>query len=654
MSGKNLELSLVMRLRDLASSGFSRAQRDIQAAIGKTEKSTASLTQTVAQYQKTRDAAAILGMRSERNIQREIWQTEAAYNRLARSGTLSMRDQARAADATRARIRALNNEMGKFTLGQKAMHGLQTGATVAGGLTAGGYVLGKPIGQTMDYSLRLAQMANTAFTERDTIGRVAGKRELNAAIVNAVRIGGGTRDNAAETLDTLIASGAMSGKDAMGMLPSLTKAATASGADASELAQIGIRGMQTFGIKPGEMGKIIDMAITAGQAGGFELKDMAKWLPQQMAAAKLSGISGTAGMAKLLAANQASAITAGTKDEAGNNLVNLLTKINSQDTARDAQRLGINLSGTLSAARGKGLDSLDAFIGIVDNVVGKNKDYQALQAKLKTSTGAERKAVLESQTDILQGSAIGQIVQDRQALMALVGIMGNRDYMADVQKKTLNGEGAAEKNFAVISNEPAFQAQQAANEKIFATQTAFEHLTPLVGSVSSGFAEIAKEYPNLTMATIAATTGLTALAAAAIGMAGISTLLGGKGAAGSILGGIVKKTASGAGGMLGRGAMAAGGMLGRGALSIGGALVSTSAAGMLAAGTLGYGIGTMAYEHGFKGTSLDDKIGGMIATILASWGNKDAQKAIEINLHLDGEQIASVIHKRDSREASRH
>ncbi len=642
MSGKNLELSLVMRLRDLASSGFTRAQRVFQDGIANTSKATDTLTRTVANLGKARSAAGVIGIRTEQNIQREIQRTEAAYNRLTKSGTLSMREQARAADATRNKIRELNNEMGKFTLAQRAANGLRTGAAVVGGIAAGGYMLSKPVGQTMDYGVRLAQMSNTAFNERDTVGRIAGKRELNTAIVNAVRIGGGTRDSAAETLDTLIASGAMSGKDAMGMLPTLTKAATASGADPSQLAQIGIRGMQTMGIKPGEMGKVIDMAITAGQSGGFELKDMAKWLPQQMAAAKLSGISGTAGMAKLLAANQASAITAGTKDEAGNNLVNLLAKINSRDTAMDAQKLGINLSGTLAAARGKGMDSLDAFVGIVDHVVGKNKDYQALQGKLKNATGSERKTMLESQADILQGSAIGQLVQDRQALMALVGIMGNRGYMADVQKKTLAGAGATEKNYSVIAEEAGFKVEQAGNEKLFATQNAFEKLTPLVGSVAEGFSAIAKEYPLLTSATIAATTALTALAAA-LGMAGIFALTGGKGAG---LTGMLAK---------GRGLLAgASGLAVRAGGALAGVVSGTAAVPLTVAAGVGYGAGTLAYKHGIQGTEFGDNIGGMIATILAGMGNKEAQQALNITLHLDGEQIAAVVNSRNSRSASRN
>ena len=640
MSGKNLELALVMRLRDLASRGFNSAQRDIQAGIDKTNKSTANLTQTVANLGKQRAAAEVIGIRTEQNIQREIQRTEAAYNRLARSGSLSFKEQLRIAEATRKKLVELNNEMGRYTLGQKAMRGLQVGGSVAAGAAAGGYVLSRPINQTMDYGMRLAQMSNTAFTERDTLGRVMGKRELNDAIVKSVRFGGGTREGAAETLDTLIASGAMSSKDAMGMLPTLTKAATASGADPNQLAQIGIRGMQTFGIKPDEMAKVIDMAITAGQAGGFELKDMAKWLPQQMAAGKLSGMSGTAGMAKLLAANQAAAITAGTKDEAGNNLVNLLAKINSQDTGKDAQKLGINLSGTLAAARGKGIDSLDAFVGVVDHIVAKDKNYQALQTKLKSATGDERRGVLESQADILQGSAIGKIIQDRQALMALVGVMGNRGYMADVQKKVLAGEGATDKNFAVISDEAGFKVQQAANEKTFATQNAFERLTPLIGRVADGMTEHAREYPLLTAAMVAATTAATAFAAAA-GAASLASMLGGKGA--------------GLGGALIRGT---GGAIMNGGRAVAGGVLSMAGVGVAASGAAGYGLGTLAYNHGIDNSQFGRDLGGTIATILASMGNKEAQESLDreftVNLHLDGEQIAAAVNRRNARTASRN
>jgi len=300
----------------------------------------------------------------------------------------------------------------------------------------------------------------------------------------------------------------------------------------------------------------------------------------------------------------------------------------------------------LAAARGKGIDSLDAFGGIVDHIVGKDKNYQALQAKLKTATGAERKSILESQVDILQGSAIGQIVQDREALMALVGIRGNRDYMSGVEKKSLAqfsaqpGQGSADKNFAVIAQEAGFKTQQAANEKIFATQNAFENLTPLIGSVADGFASIAQEYPNLTAATVAATTALAALAAAA-GAAGLVSLIGG-GKGGGILETILTKT---------KGAPAA---LGRGALAAGTALGSTAGLAVAGAAATGGLIGTGIYHGAVKGSEYEDRIGGMIATILAGWGNQEAKQALEVNLHLDGEQIATVVNRRNASAARRN
>ena len=54
---------------------------------------------------------------------------------------------------------------------------------------------------------------------------------------------------AAEALDTLIASGAVGSQDAMNMLPQLMRFSSASGADATQLAQIGIRGVYEGALK---------------------------------------------------------------------------------------------------------------------------------------------------------------------------------------------------------------------------------------------------------------------------------------------------------------------------------------------------------------------------------------------------------------------
>jgi hypothetical protein len=541
MANRDLSLSVLLKLVDSMSGPAAKALSTLTGETAKAHRAQRD------EYQRMTQARELLGVRSERTIRREIQQTEAAYRRLASSGTMGWREQARAAEAMRAKVSALNAEMGKLSKTDLMRGGL---AGIAGAAAAGA-VLKPKAEQAMSYDLRLAYMANTAFTDRDTAGRKAGMKDLDAAINRAIRAGGGTRDQAAETLDALIASGAMTVGDATGLLPTLMKSSTASGAEATQLANIAIRGMQTFKIKPGELPSIIDMAIAAGQAGGFELKDMAKWLPSQMAAASATGLSGTSGFAKLAALNQAAVITAGTKDEAGNNLVNLLAKINSADTAKDAEKLGINLPQYLAKQRMQGTDSVDAFVGLVDSQVSKLTAWKQLQQQLKDAKGdADRRATLESMANIVQGSGMGGLIQDRQAMMALVAIMNNRNYLADVQKKTLGGAGATAGNFALIEGTASFHSQRAANAQLIAQQSVMEStLMPAIKTLAGGFADISEKYPALTTATVAATTALTALAAAA-GAAGLTNVLTGGGAGGTgraVLGGAKRMLAASGG-----------------------------------------------------------------------------------------------------------
>lgn len=535
MSDRNLSLSLRL-IADSAKfvQGLAQGQQGV--------KRFSEATRT--EFQQLSKARELLGVRPERTIQREIQRTEAAYARLKRSGTLSWREQAMAADGMRRKVEALNQEMGKFTRMQKL-------AAVAGGVTglvAAGHVLRPGAERAMSYDLRLAHMANTAFADRDTAGRKSGARELNTAIVGAVRKGGGSRDSAAGALDFLIASGVINVKDAAAMLPTLMKDATATGGDANEFAAIAVRAVQNMKIKPGDLPKVLDYGIAAGQAGGFEIKDMSKWLPQQMAMASQLGLTGPAGFAKLAALNQASVITAGTKDEAGNNLVNLLAKINSADTAKDAKKLGINLPEYLAKNRAKGVDAVDAFVGLVDGTVSKQPAWKKLQKQLAgAKDGTDRKDTLESMSNIIQASGVGQLVQDRQALMALIAVMNSRKYLDEVQGKTLAGEGSGDRNFSVVSDTASFQTERASNESQIAQQQVMDGLMPAIKSVSGGFADMAQKFPELATATVAATAALTALAAGAGGAALGTMLPGGGGAAGGAGGAIVRgmKTAGG-------------------------------------------------------------------------------------------------------------
>lgn len=549
-------------LYDVRMTQSTRAEQTVQRNIQQTEAAQARADRNaLTSSQRLANARQQLEIRSEQTIRREIDQTIAAYNRLARSGFASTNEQARAFAALSARVADLRRELGGVQQQESALartgRGIgmawKAGAAVAGA-AAGTMAIAPAVNETMAYDRRLAMMSNTAFSERDIPGRRRGAKELDAAIRSAVRQGGGSPDQAADTLDNLLASGAVSDKTAMNILPTLQQFATGTGANPNDLGNIAIRAMQNFGIKEAEIPRALDMALKGGKAGNFELRDMAKWLPQQMAMAKNVGMSGLQDFGKLVVANQAAVITAGTKDEAGNNLVNLLEKINSQDTQHKAKTLGIDLTGSLVSSRAKGVNAIDAFVGVVERVMSRDKRYQRNQAQLKNAPEGERRAILESQANLLEGTSIGKLIHDRQALGALVAYMGQSDYRKQVSDQVFSANSAIERDFGGISGTNSFKVEQANNELFFGRQDAMSSFNDKVGDAASKLTDYASKYPGLTSAMEATTLGFRTLTAALTPLAFLAVIRGGAGVAGAA-GGVA--AGAGVAGAVGAGAVGA-------------------------------------------------------------------------------------------------
>lgn len=564
----NMDLSLTLKAKDYASGVVKSVENSVSKSTKNIEnqaqrsattqqramRQTAQVTeQSYRQIQQAARNREMLGVRSERSIQNEINRTRAAYDQLKRSGIASGRELDRAAIATKRRITELNAEMGKVSMGQRLGNiGRGVAGLVAGG-TAVGMVLAQPMKKQMDYDRSLAMTANTAFAERDAAGRIAGKAELNNAVKSAVEIGGGTKEDALGALDTMLASGAVKADTAMKLLPTLQKGATATGASTDDLAKIAISAMQQFDISEDQIGEVLDKAVTAGQAGNFELADMARWLPQQMAAGKSAGLKGMAGFEALLVANQQARVTAGTSDEAGNNLVNLLAKLTSKETndrfdklkikGKDGKEHGVDFIGSMEAQKKKGKNSIEAFMSIMDQVIGQDDKYRELQKKLKGAKKEDQAKLLDEMTNLVEGTAIGQIISDRQALMALLGIRNNVSLGKEVKESLDKSEGAVDTSHAVIKDTNSYKVEDAKNNVDFAQMEGMKGFNDALGDVSVKIAEYAKAYPDLTGKIVTAGTVVAALSAAAITAAGSLRLLGGKGGLGLGVGDVLGKGA---------------------------------------------------------------------------------------------------------------
>jgi hypothetical protein len=602
---RNLELQLVLRLKDEMSRGLKSAMQAVQDESKEVENSVAGVAAATARIKTT------------------------PIERLT-SALRSMRGAASAAHETLMKV-------------------AQVGAAAA----AGGYVLKSAAERPMAYDRRLALMANTAYSERDVAGRIAGKAELDKAIRAATKNGLGTPEQAAETLNTLVGSGAMgNGKagleSSMKLLPVLQKAATGTGASANDLAQIAIAAKQNMGLSDEQIPLAVSKAIRAGQLGGFELNNMARWLPQQMAMAANNGMKGMGGFESLIAANQASRMTAGTADAAGNNLVNLLAKVTSNDTSNDFKRQHVDLYGSLTASMAKGKNSLEAFVGIVQQLGSKDAKYIELKTKADgAKSEPEKQKLYEAMADIMMAKGVGKSIQDREALTGLFGMMSPtgkyQEVLAGVRKEQGGEIGSS---YGVVDSTIDAKAERLGNAKAYAAMDALGAVEEPLGKLLDGVNEVADAHPKLAAAAFAATTALAALAAAS-GAAGLLGMLKGKLPSGSAAG------ATAAGG----GLNAAPSMLSRlaamGTLPLAEAGLAATAGGVFAAGAAGYGVGTLTYDHGIAGTKFGDNLGSMIATLLAKLGKEEAKQALEVNLHLDGEKIATVVNRKNGKQANR-
>ncbi len=541
MSTGDLAVSLTLKYVDQGSAQLRQALKGATGGLKEVETAAKSTgAAAVAAFKKMADAREVLGIRSEKAIQNEIRQTEAAYKRRVASGQAGARELARAQDAMRGKVQALRQEMeGASRAGLSLGGALRGAAGVGAGVMAGRAVLAGPVSRTMNYSMEMAHAANVLYAGRPVAERIAGKADINGAVMTAVREakGGVSREDALAGVKTLAASGEFGNdpRTAYAMLPSIAKAAAANNSTTEDMANIAIKAKQTMGLT--NTGRILDMAAQGGISGSFELRSMAKWLPQQMAYARRTGLVGEEGFATLVAANQVSMRTAGSADEAGNNLKNLLGKVNSADTANDFKKLGIDLSGTLAAAQKKGVGGLDAFLNLTDQVAAKDPRLVKLREQAKTAKGDDLRANLEAQQGILEGSSIGKVVQDAQAMAALVALLNGRGDFDKIRKEALGASGTNDDLLKVVGDEAAAKAQLLAAESANAMQTALDKVNPLLGGAAEGLAGLMQEFPVLSAAVMGGGTAVGALAASATA-ASIALMALTKSAGGSLLPGV--------------------------------------------------------------------------------------------------------------------
>ena len=144
------------------------------------------------------------------------------------SGMGRVAQDAEKAERSMGRLEAMARRTG--TALSKIGGAMGTARDAGAGLMAGGYVAARAVQKPIAYEKQLAEMANSTYRKRNVAGRIEGMKDLDEAVKEAIRIGGGSREQAAGALGTMI-RGDLDSATARRLLPLVQKTATASQAD---------------------------------------------------------------------------------------------------------------------------------------------------------------------------------------------------------------------------------------------------------------------------------------------------------------------------------------------------------------------------------------------------------------------------------------
>lgn len=171
---------------------------------------------------------------------------------------------------------------------------------------------------------------------------------------------------------------------------------TAFKVDLADAAGAAFTNVNNLRIPLSQVAASFDIMAAAGNAGAFEVKDMARWFPALTAQARALGQQGAPAVADLAAALQIARRGAANADEAGNNIVNLLQKINSPGTIRKFQKnFGVDLPAALHKAYAEGKTPLEAITELSKRVTGGNLEKLGFLFEDRQAQSALRSLILD-------------------------------------------------------------------------------------------------------------------------------------------------------------------------------------------------------------------------------------------------------------------
>lgn len=477
----DLDVQVQLSLRDDLSRPAKKAMDAVRAASRTAEGGMGGVAKQAAKAgdavegmgRAARDAGeatdALARSNGPRSVKQQADGATRSLENMARSGqragqSLSQADaQAgrlrRTLDGVSSRMQAVTRQAAR--LGQGLGRGVQAAGDAGAGLVAAGAVgraaLTAPVNREQQYLYD----ATVAFNDRSAEGIRAGVAELRALDQQIVARGGGTLDSARAMRGAFMAGG-VDFADVTRLAPLTQRAATAAGAEGADFANTLMAGAKSGQFAYGDAEKIFGMMLTAGASGSFETRDMAQYLPGIFnATGDMRGMTGTA---YHLAGLETIRDATGDSAEAANRYQNLLSFRNSKEAYSNLSKKGINLAHVYRDAAKRGEDMNLAFVGAIQGLVERNKEYKRLKKELPGATGA-RADEIRNQMGAIQNRIFSEIIGDMQARQGAIALQNGRGRYGEIYGDlTKDPEAMIDKLFSVMTSATQENLNRLANE----------------------------------------------------------------------------------------------------------------------------------------------------------------------------------------------
>lgn len=477
----DLDVQVQLSLRDDLSRPAKKAMDAVRAAsrtaeggMGGVAKQAAKAGDAVEGMGRAARAAgeatdALARSNGPRSVKQQADGATRSLENMARSGqragkSLSQADaQAgrlrRTLDGVSSRMQAVTRQAAR--LGQGLGTGINGAVDAGAGLVAAGAVgrtaLAAPVNREQQYLYD----ATVAFNDRSVEGIRAGVAELRALDQQIVARGGGTLDSARAMRGAFMAGG-VDFADVARLAPLTQRAATAAGAEGADFANTLMAGAKSGQFAYGDAEKVFGMMLTAGASGSFETRDMAQYLPGIFnATGDMRGMTGTA---YHLAGLETIRDATGDSAEAANRYQNLLSFRNSKEAYSNLSKKGINLAHVYRDAAKRGEDMNLAFVGAIQGLVERNKEYKRLKKELPGAMGA-RADEIRNQMGAIQNRIFSEIIGDQQARQGAIALQNGRGRYGEIYGDlTKDPEAMIDKLFSVMTSATQENLNRLANE----------------------------------------------------------------------------------------------------------------------------------------------------------------------------------------------